>query len=100
MTGRSVFDSPFSARPGGSEAAGGREKTKTRKHRGPGGADPLSAVRPSPKGAQGRGPEGRWAGRTDGRRAGSVGSVHEMGYRGGCAVAWVARMHGNPPVLK
>ena len=35
--GRSVFNPPLSARPGGSEAAGGREKTKTRKHRGPGG---------------------------------------------------------------
>ena len=35
--GRSVFDSQLSARPGGSEAAGGREKTKTRKRRGPGG---------------------------------------------------------------
>ena len=37
LPGRSVFDSPVSARPGGSEAVGGREKTKTENRGGPGG---------------------------------------------------------------
>ena len=61
--GRRFFDLPVSARPGGSEEAGGREKTKTENTRGPGGARALSVVRLGHKGAQGRGPEGRWAGR-------------------------------------
>ena len=52
MAGRSVFDLPVSARPGGSGAAGGREKQKTENTGGPGGARALSAVRLSPKGAQ------------------------------------------------
>ena len=50
--GRSVFDLTVSARPRGSGAAGGREKTKTENTGGAGGARALSAVRPSPKGAQ------------------------------------------------
>ena len=36
-TGPCVFDLPWSARPGGSEVAGGREKTKIRKQGGRGG---------------------------------------------------------------
>ena len=39
----SVFDLSVSARPGGSEAAGGREKTKTRKRGGGGGAQRMRA---------------------------------------------------------
>ena len=64
QAGRSVFDLSVSGRPEGSEAAGGREKIKTENKGAPGGAQALSAGRPSPKGAQGRGPGGgRWAGR-------------------------------------
>ena len=38
--GRRFFDLPVSARPGGSEEAGGREKTKTENTGGPGGHGP------------------------------------------------------------
>ena len=47
--GRSVFDLSVSTRPGGSEEAGGREKTKTGKQ-GPGGGPGAPRVlRPSAK---------------------------------------------------
>ena len=41
-------------------------------------------------------------GRSGGRRARSVGSINgAVGVVGvGCTVAWVARMHENPPVLR
>ena len=41
-------------------------------------------------------------GRSGGRRAGSVGSINgAVGVVGvGCTIAWVARMHGNPPVSR
>ena len=49
LTGPSVFDLSVSGRPGGSEEAGGREKTKTGKQ-GPGGGPGAPRVlRPSAK---------------------------------------------------
>ena len=44
MVGRSVFNLSVSGGPGASKEAGRREKTKTRKQRGPGG--PALRIRP------------------------------------------------------
>ena len=44
MVGRSVFNLSVSGGPRGSEGVGEREKTKTRKQRGPGG--PALRIRP------------------------------------------------------
>ena len=52
----------------------GGKKRKQENAGGPGGAHALSLIRPSPKGAQGRGPGGSMS-RSDGRQARSVGSV-------------------------
>ena len=42
--GRSVFNLSVSGRPRASEAEGGREKTETRKQRGPGGPELVASA--------------------------------------------------------
>ena len=56
-SGPSNFDLSVSARPRGSEAAGGREKTKTENVGGP-GARALYSSTPEPSGVQSRTPRG------------------------------------------
>ena len=79
-----------------------RENKKNRK-RGPGGGPrALSAVRPSPNGAQREGqggaPGGRWVGRVVDGPGRSDRSIYVVG--GGCTDALVAKMHGTPLVLR
>ena len=86
VSGPSEVDFSVSARPRGSEGAGGREKTKTKNGgpRGPPGA--LSAFKPSPKGAQsrqGRGPEGGHVRCSRGQRVGPVGVDDYSSHCGG-----------------
>ena len=79
--GRNAFDLSVSAPPGGSEQAGGREKTKTRKQGPGGGAGAPRALRPRAK-VGGR-VGGRWVGGPVGWSTGRVGRVDQWGGRGG-----------------
>ena len=81
-TGRCVFDSPVSARPGGSEAVGGREKTKTENTGGPGGRQTQSQGGPRVGAQRADGPVG-WS-------TGRIGRVSPDGVWG-----WLCRCLGG-----
>ena len=99
--GRRFFDLSVSARPGGSEEAGGREKTKTGKQGPGGGPGPQGSSGLVPRWGEGGGRDGS-VGRPDGRRAPSVGLTNgAVGAVGvGCTVAWAAKMHALSLVLR